>query len=40
MEVKRAGGCCTGTVQIEKKTLMLGAIVMVYMGVELVKRWL
>lgn len=40
MEVKRAGGCCTGTVQIEKRTLMLGAAVVLYMGVELVRKWL
>jgi len=40
MEVKRSGGCCTGTVQIEKRTLILGMVVMAYMGVELIRRWL
>ncbi|RPB22033.1 hypothetical protein L211DRAFT_811313 [Terfezia boudieri ATCC MYA-4762] len=39
MQVKRVGGCCTGTVQ--KKALVLGTVaVVLYMGMELVQRWL
>ncbi|KAF8416694.1 Protoglobin-domain-containing protein [Tirmania nivea] len=39
MEIKRGGENCTGTVEIAKNTLVLGAVVVLSMGVGLVRRW-